>query len=375
MPQCYDRRINLLKLTHFKRLKPVCPVCRRNSGIDSPLETGKTEEQINGDIIQGILVCTNRQCLSEFPVIDGIPVIVADLRAYISQQILPVIARNNLHPSIESLIGDCCGPGSAYDIMRQHLSTYTFDHYGDIDPLECGSLPGSHHFVPPGSVRTLLQKGLEHAGTLLDKPFIDTGCAVGRTCFDLAEKTQDIVLGIDLSFAMLQTASRILRTGIVSYPRRAAGIVYHSREFPAHFTCTENIDFWACDAAALPFADNTFGFAASINLIDCVHSPYDHLLSLKKVLMPDAKAILASPYDWSPGAASVESWLGGHSQRSDNQGASEIIIKSLLTKGCIQEDSGGFEIIFEIESLPWSVRIHDRSAMSYLTHLLVLRRV
>lgn len=83
-----------------------------------------------------MLICGNSQCQSEYPIIDGIPIIVADLRSYMTNNVLPVLGRNDLSACMESLVGDCLGPGSAFDAQRQHLSTYSFDHYGDLDPDE-----------------------------------------------------------------------------------------------------------------------------------------------------------------------------------------------------------------------------------------------
>ena len=80
-------------------------------------------------------------------------------------------------------------------------------------------------------------------------------------------------LGIDLNFAMLRLASEVLRTGRVSYPRRRVGVVYDRREFPARFANAESVDFWACDAAALPFPAGTFSLAVNMNVLDCVSSP------------------------------------------------------------------------------------------------------
>jgi hypothetical protein len=81
-------------------------------------------------VIEGVLVCSNRECMGEYPIIDGVPIIVSDLRTYVSQNIMPILSRSDLSETMETLLGDCCGPGSAFDSHRQHVSTYAFDHYG-----------------------------------------------------------------------------------------------------------------------------------------------------------------------------------------------------------------------------------------------------
>ena len=77
--------------------------------------------------------------------------------------------------------------------------------------------------------------------------------------------------------------------------------------------------------------------------------------------------ILATPYDWSPSATPVESWLGGHSQRGAHRGASEPVLHALLAEA-------GLEVIAEEPHLPWRVRLHERSSVDYDVHLVVARR-
>lgn len=307
--------------------------------------------------------------MAEYPIIDGVPIIVADMRNYVSQNIIPILSRRDLSETTESLLGDCCGPGSAFDSYRQHLSTYTFDHYGDLDPAEPKDSP-----VLPGSVLELLKRGFSHIDERVNGPAIDLGCAVGRTSFELAKSVDDLILGVDLNFAMLKTAAAILHQGRVTYPRRRVGMVFDKREFAAPLESASKVDFWACDGTSLPFADESFSLAASLNVVDCVQSPYDHLKEVGRILKPNGGAIVSAPYDWNVNATPVEAWLGGHSQRSETQGASEITLRSLLAGGehpyAIQE----LELVSESEAVPWNLRLHDRSFMNYLVHLLVMRK-
>ena len=367
MPDRDDRRVGPIKQQHFETLKPLCPVCRSN-GRESLLEIGTILKKSEKGVMEGILVCTDRQCLSEYPVLYGIPVIVPNLRAYISQNILPIMGRDDLTDTMESLLGDCCGPGSAFDAQRQYLSTYAFDHYGDLDAEfeETSS-------VSPGSIIRLLTRGLPDVDRAVPGPVIDLGCAVGRTSFELAGLYDEMVLGVDLNFGMLKTAMAVLEKGKVSYPRRRGGIVFERRTFPAAFAKADHVDFWVCDAMALPFSDETFSAAASLNLLDCTWSPFDHVKELARILMTGGQALISTPYDWTTAATPVEAWLGGHSQRSAHKGASPEVLRSLLSGGCHPRPVEALECIFE-QDIPWSLRLHDRSVMEYLVHLMMLRK-
>ncbi len=357
-----------MKYLHFETLSPTCPRCRNDFNRESSLKIRTILKESKDSIQEGILSCTNESCQMEFPIIDSIPILVADLRSYISQNLSAILSRTDLSESIESLIGDCDGPNGSFDIRRQHLSSYTFDHYGDFDPQET-----KKHPTPPGSLLMLFENGLKKLGKIKEGPIVDMGCSVGRTSLELARKFDCIVLGIDLNFDMLRLGSQILSEDEVSYPRRRIGLVYDRRRFPIQFSKRHQVDFWACDATTLPFVQNTFSLACSWNLLDCVKSPYDFLKELNRVLQGQGKAIITSPYDWSPGATSVENWIGGHSQRSEMLGSAEPFLRSLMAGGGHPKALEELELISEENTLPWSVRIHDRSVMQYIVHMVVAK--
>ena len=102
-----------------------------------------------------------------------------------------------------------------------------------------------------------------------------------------------------------------------------------------------------------------------------MHSPLDFLSSLVAVLKVGCPVILSCPYDWSVSATPVEGWLGGHSQRGPDAGASEPVLRRLLTPGSPQSIPG-LRLIAESDA-DWHVRLHDRSAVSYNSHLVIAR--
>jgi SAM-dependent methyltransferase len=331
------------------------------------LESVSKEDSVS--VFEGVLMCSNSQCLREYPIIDGLPIIVADLRSYITTN-YALLYRSDLSGITESIIGDCMGPGSIFDATRQHLSTYCFNHYGDFSAPE---LTASSE--RPGSVAALL----DHAVNMTDickvkGASIDTGCACGRTTFELARKSDDIVLGVDLNFGLLQKAAEVLNTHSISYPLRRTGMVYQKMSHQANFGRTENVDFWVCDATNLPFVDEAFELAVSFNLLDSMTSPFDHLKELARILADKGKVLLCSPYDWSPNATAVEAWIGGHSQRAKGQGLSENVLRSLFAGGEHPYAIKELAIAAEEHDVPWTLRIHDRSIMQYMVHLITLQK-
>lgn len=354
-----------MRWSHFEALAPVCPRCRSGRGDLVPLSVGAALEEEPGILVAGILHCTDDGCQQEYPVVDGIPIIVPDVRAYLADNLFHLTLRTDHSETIESLLGDAAGPGTAYDATRQHLSTYAWDHYHALDTREPDD-------ARPGAAVRCLARALDLMsadGRLPPGPTLDVGCSVGGSTFDLAERTDGPVLGIDINFSMLQMAQRILREGVVRYPLRRVGLVYDLRAFTVRMDGADRVDFWACDALALPFPAATFGSAVALNVLDCVASPVGFLDSMARVLRGGGRVVLATPYDWSVNVTPVEAWIGGHSQRGPDRGASEPLIRSLLTPGAHPQSSTQLHILGEIANVPWSARLHDRSTVQYSVHV------
>lgn len=313
-------------------------------------------------MVHGTLVCTDRACLQEFPVVDGIPFLVPNVRDIITASESAIRQREDLPPVVLSLLGDCHAADSSWEQARQYLSIYARDHLGDFDPAEAGSSPA------PGAITALWRTAIELAGGLAPGgPTLEVGCGPGRTVFEAA--TQGPCVGIDLNVSFLRLAQRVARRQTVAYERRRVGLVYDWREFPATFASSAQADFWAADACFLPFADDAFARVVALNVLDCVSSPFDALVQWRRVLRLGGLLILSTPYDWSPAATNPAAWLGGHSARGPERGASEPALRRALAA------VGGLEVIAENADVPWTVRLHDRSSVTYRSHVVVARAI
>ena len=124
-----------MRLKHFHELKPVCLVCRGADGTaTAPLTISHSLREEDDVVIEGLLRCSNEACQYEYPIIDGIPFILPNLRDYLSANAVFLQARTDLSDILQSVLGDCCGPGSSYEIARQQIASYSWGHYGDLDP-------------------------------------------------------------------------------------------------------------------------------------------------------------------------------------------------------------------------------------------------
>lgn len=367
-----------MRRRHFEAWAPHCPICARDRGATPPLllTPGFVEDAVEDrhDITFATLVCDDPACRAEYPVIDGIPVILATLRQHLGDRAAELLLRDDLDDRAWSLLGDAMGPDSWLDVMRATLSTYGWDAYADLDPAELPDPDGPQ----PGAARRVLAALLDLAGPLSPIPLsptpldptrvLDLGCGAGRTAFDAAAACPGaLVLGVEGNLALLRLARRAAVRGEAAYPRRRIGLVYDTRRFPVALPGHARVDFWACDATALPFRPGAADLVLALNLIDCVPDPVAFLHAACALLRPGGALLLATPFDWAVRATPPAHWIGGHSQRGAGAGAAEPLLHSLLD-GTHPRAVPGMRVA-GTGDMPWHTRLHGRASVSYQTHL------
>lgn len=192
------------------------------------------------------------------------------------------------------------------------LSSYLWSHYGDL--LQDPDASDAYH---------------QWAALLAPKEglAIDIGAAVGRFSFELARKC-DQVIGVDNSYAFVKTARDLLLTGKAKVTLALEGVLTREiiitlpKEWPR-----ENVDFIVGDALALPFRQHSFATLASLNLIDKIPKPLQHLTELNRIAKNDqAQLLFSDPFSWSTEVAAEQDWLGGTSEgRHAGRGMDNLI--------------------------------------------------
>lgn len=360
-----------MRQSHYEALQPVCPRCLQGQGQSQPLhlEVLATADDTQGRAIitAGRLLCTNDACQQEYPIIDGVPIVVPNVREYVQAYQAQLLQRADMNTHVQSLIGDCLGPDSVFNQTRQYLSTYAADGYAEFEDSASG---------PTSASAALLKQINQLAGPSGPGPLLDLGCAVGRTSLDLAVAASDagneLVLGIDQQFAMVQFAQRLLQQGAASYPLRSTGMVYEDRTIRLPRHTPANLDYWVCDAAVLPFANATFATAYGLNLLDSVANPVAVLASAARALQPGGSLRLATPFEWSSQVTPTEHWIGGHSQRSALGGDPVAMLQNMIGRADAGLDN--LRIVAQEDGLCWQTRITDRSFMQYQAYGLILER-
>ncbi len=329
---------------------PRCPTCRAR-GSDSALVLSAWKEDRGG---QGILACPAPECRTRFPVIDGLPVLVADLGRFLSDACVYLLARDDLDEPTADLLGSLLPPGSWFDATRQHLSGYVRDHWGSYELAD-------HAAPAPGQAWGLAQAGLALASAV-SGPIVELGAAAGGVTHALAERFDTPVLGLDLSAPLARFAARALRGGKLRYPLRLAGTAYQEREIAVPPPRRDNARVWLADALVPPLEAGCAGLVVALNLLDCVSDPAALLRSAAALLRPGGQLLLSTPFDWSTAATPVGAWLGA---RSAEAAAPDV--------GAWAQSTAGLIVAARAEHR-WEVRVHARATMQYRTELLVLRR-
>jgi hypothetical protein len=108
-------------------------------------------------------------------------------------------------------------------------------------------------------------------------------------------------------------------------------------------------------------------------VIDTVTAPRQVLTSIYSLLTNKGKAILSTPYDWSP-PTPVQAWIGGSGQRNQHEGDSDVALKSLLAAGIAGQNPGFLSMTGEIANHRWDVRVHNRRSVRYDVHIIACEK-
>lgn len=346
-----------MQRSHLQALRPLCPVCLTH-GAQHPVALSRVDLGDAHQVQQGLLQCPI--CGMEYPIIDGIPVLLPKLREWVQGSLFHLIKRRDLSDGLDALLGDCCGPDAAWESTRSTLSSYAWDHWGEYLPVE-------DPHCPPGAVRALVSELMAMRDPSFG-PLLDVGCGPGGSTHAMAlAHPNRIVVGLDMNFSLLQAGVRVLAGEAPKLPVRQEGMVHHWHPV-SQVPRADNLALWCADARLLPFAAGTFGAVSSLNLVDSVDQPLQHLSEVARVLGIGGSAWLCTPFDWSSTATPAGQWLGGHSQRGDHGGDSRQVLLGMLARGVLpfklQEERSG----------SWRLRTGSRSHTRYQVWLAALAK-
>lgn len=313
----------------------ICPGCRRL--VEGRLEVRTLDRA--GDLLR----C---ECGRRYPIIDGVPVVLADPASYFRNDAMTLVERD-LPPEVAATLVES-GPDEApYARLLEHLSIYLDAHWGDrADPPEGFAL---------GEVIDRLSglAPVEHAAEL--------GCSAGRLVAELAV-TASHVVGLDLQFGTVRRARALLAGEPVAYGRRMIGRHYLPVRTHAGALATERVTLLCGDALDPPLLPEAYQRVVAINLLDSVSNPRLLLKVLDGMCERGGEVIVSSPYSWQSGVLPEAHRLAGEDPA--------ITVRGLLAGGL----PGRYEIVEDAE-LTWPLRRDGRSTLTYRIHYVRARKM
>jgi SAM-dependent methyltransferase/uncharacterized protein YbaR (Trm112 family) len=334
----------------------LCPGCRVHH--DGDLEVRTVERA--GEL----LVC---ECGRRYPIVDGIPILMADAGGYLRSEMASVVERE-LSAEVQALLVAQLADDAPYARLLEHLSIYLDAHWGDRaepPPLTTttASEPASDGGRPAFAAAELAAKVRERAAERVGLA-IELGCSAGRIVAELAAGA-DHVVGLDLHMGTLRRARRLVAGEALVYNRRLAGRHYRAAQIHAgDLAVPEDRVTWICgDALDPPLLPNQYDRVVAFNVLDSVRQPRQLLGVLDGLCAHGGELLISSPYAWQSDVVEEGGRIGGQDPARD--------VAELLARG--DQLSAPYTIEDEAE-LSWTLRKDSRSSVSYRVHYLRVRK-
>ena len=225
------------------------------------------------------------------------------------------------------------------------LREYLLFHYGSEDEiLSKGHGPKEGLSFPVRTVSQLLDRNTLSSSS---PRALDLGCAVGRSSFELARISTEVV-GVDFSSTFISAALILRDSGELSFEFPFQG----ERGVPSVARVPSGVDtsivrFLTEDACRLPKDLEGFDVVHAANLLCRLPDPGALIERLPELVRPGGQLLLTTPFTWLEEFTPMDKWLGGRLSGKD----SAEVLKEVL--------SPHFGLEIEID-LPFLLREHER---------------
>jgi SAM-dependent methyltransferase/uncharacterized protein YbaR (Trm112 family) len=304
-------------------LRCVNRVCKKGKlDLDSILQVGD-------DCIEGFLSC--KYCNTEYPILDGVPLLVENFNKYASQRIntfgkwIVNCKSSRIKSYLKSEGLKIHGPTMS-DRYEENGSWYdSYLHLRYDFPRDDRLLSSLKKEIKPDNI----YKMLADENLSLDGIGLDIGCSIGSSTFELSKKLS-YVFGIDLSFSFILEARKIMQNRTI-----------------------DNIEFVVADATNLPFESHFFQSIVALNVIDRIDF-YKLVSSVNGCLKKQGKLIIIDPYDFVD-------------NNSKDKLDSIQVRRKLESMGYNTEPGDSY--------IPWILKVNERCYLFYFVDLVVATKI
>lgn len=343
----------------------ICPRCRHGGADDtlqSPLKFDRVFTKEGNFVLEGFLVCSNAECRSRYPILEGVPVVLKDIEGWWHSQ-KSKLSHIACEPTeIQEYFADLNKNESFSLAERGLLSSYMDLHYGGPSDTtsDLASWTDSEKFWD-----TVVEMARHETKGRYERS-LDLGCSVGRYTFELA-RLSDLTIGLDLNFKAVSSAARFHRTRKISYERRKHGRYFENVE--PSYSPPDNVLFLVADALDPPFSAESFDLVVGLNLVDNVKVPLVLIGQMDALLRPGGSLILGSPYEWRADISEPGEWL-----ETDELESPDMVLRILEGK-MLPEMGLKYDVCKEFFNVPWALRHHTRYWSFFLVHLIKARKI
>ncbi|MFX0198776.1 MAG: methyltransferase domain-containing protein [Candidatus Hodarchaeota archaeon] len=353
-----------MRKTLFEQVRFICPRCRhatREGIAQYPLKLDQVLEQEGDYILEGFLSCTNPECDSKYPVLQGVPIVLKDLKRWWHYEKSQLTHINCHSVEVRNFFKNLIIDDPLIYSERSLLSTYMELHYGSYDriPDILKSFADPEHFWNMAINMARLASKTKYELS------IDLGCSVGRYTYELAGFS-NLAVGIDLNFNEVLMAAEFQRTQKMSYDRKKYGKYFEKVQIP--YIPMQNVLFLVSDTLDPPFGAESFDLVSGLNVVDNVKLPLVLIGQMDAMLRQGGSLILGSPYEWRTDICEPEEWL-----ESENMDA-PVMVRHILEGKIFSKMGLHYEILEELHDVPWTLRHHDRHWSAFLVHLIMARK-
>lgn len=324
------------------RITLVCPRCRRpdlSEMADPVLKIHKVNEARGGYIIDGTLICSNFNCRQQYPIIQGVPIILKNIET---------IALIRAQSSDQSYMDDAL------------LATYLDASYE--------TLCRPPRVLFDSLSNALYRKTLINLITTKTSPSniaVDLGCSVGWFASELAAH-HNVVMGMDTKFSHLAVAAALQRGEEIVYKRPIRSLANESVKLSR--SGVSNLCFILADALDPPLTADFVDFVSALNLIDSISNPLILLGQMDAMLRQGGKLLIASPFTWNREISPQSHWL------EDPETPPLIMLKEILEGKRMAENGFYYSIIKEEFNIPWILPLSDNHSNLFKTQIIVAEK-
>ena len=281
----------------------------------------------DGELIHGTLACPSTEgCGREYPVLDGIPILVVNLDDYLRDERATILRRRDLPAWADDLLDLSLDDADAEQRRARILTAYAAAYPAPPHPLLAPLAEGLPAFLQ----KCLATHGPPpRAGAI--RRGLDVGCATGGFTGLLARHV-DLTIGIDLAF---------------DHVRRA-------REAAMPTAAAPRPSFVVASADEPVFDDGTFDAILAVNILDAIRDPHRLLRRARPQPAPRGLLVLTTPFEYATALTELQDRI-----------EEDELLETLAVD---------YEVIEDADDVPWHLPVSARHHDVYLVRAIAARK-